>query len=245
MRLSSWMLLSIRLVGEKILWSWEKIGFAPFTRRCLTNHKVRKELGQNVRDEGLQSIQFQYDVLVDVVESEEHGFNPGIFDAAIPTAVHVARAATEDEQVEELLKAGKAFSASGQWNLCDSQIGNAGVTLRAQKMQLAMNEEARSKVAEKKMQGQMKTLEKAQVALEKYSTSARDANSLTEKEWGDIIRWVLPAAKVDFLLKDLKKKDEMLAKLATLPRDWATYIPDRAAAVIAPPPGATMATVGI
>jgi hypothetical protein len=28
--------------------------------------------------------------------------------------------------VEELLKAGKAFSASGQWNLCDSRIGNAG-----------------------------------------------------------------------------------------------------------------------
>ena len=95
-------------------------------------------------------------------------------------------------------------------------------------MQLAMNEEARSKVAEKKTQAHLKTLEKAQVALEKYTASAGDANSLTEKDWGDIIRWVLPEAKVDFLLKDLKKKDQVLAKLATLPNDWATYIPSRA-----------------
>ena len=64
--------------------------------------------------------------------------------------------------------------------------------------------------------------------LEKYTASAGDANSLTEKDWGDIIRWILPEAKVDFLLKDLKKQDQMLAKLATLPNDWATYIPSRA-----------------
>jgi hypothetical protein len=38
---------------------------------------------------------------------------------------------------------------------------------------------------------------------------------------------VLPEAKVDFLLKDLKKRDPILAKLATLPREWTTYIPCR------------------
>jgi hypothetical protein len=42
-----------------------------------------------------------------------------------------------------------------------------------------------------------------------------------------VIRWVLPEAKVEFLLKDLKKQEQILAKLATLPREWTTYIPHR------------------
>ena len=186
---------------EKILWSWAKVGFVPFTRNCLTNKRVRKELGQHTKDEALENLQFRYDVLVDVIEGE-HGFNPGIFDAAIPTATHVERANTEAEQVEELLKAGKAFSASGQWNFCDSRIGNAGVTIKAQKKQLEINEQARQKVANKKTEAHHKALEKAQIALAKFEF---DSASMNDKDWGDVIRWVLPEAKVVFLLKDLKE----------------------------------------
>ncbi len=205
---------------EKILTSWAKVGFVPFSRNCLKNVKVRKELGQHIKDKGLELLQYRYDVLVDVVE--ETGFNPGIFDAVIPSAVHVQRAATEEAQVEELLKNGKAFSASGQWNHCDSRIGNAGVILKAQKKQLQLNEAARLRVANKKSVVHLKTLEKAQLALKKYQT---DGLSLNEKDWGNVVRWVLPEAKVTFLLKDLKKKEQMLAKLSSLPRDWTTYIP--------------------
>ena len=91
--------------------------------------------GQHTRDEVLENLQLRYDVLVDNVEAA--GVNPGVFDAIVPIAVHVDRASTAEQQVEELLKSGKAFSASGQWNMCDSRIGNAGVTLIAQKRQLA------------------------------------------------------------------------------------------------------------
>lgn len=205
---------------EKVLASWAKVGFVPFSRNCLNNVKVRKELGQHIKDKALESLQFRYDVLVDAVE--ETGFNPGIFDAVIPSAVHVQRAATEEAQVEELLQNGKAFSASGQWNHCDSRIGNAGVILKAQKKQLRLNKAARLQVESKKSELQLKTLEKAQLALKKYQT---DGLSLNEKDWGDVVRWVLPEAKVTFLLKDLKKKEKILAKLATLPNDWTTYIP--------------------
>jgi hypothetical protein len=52
-------------------------------------------------------------------------------------------------------------------------------------------------------------------------------NSLNDKDWGDVVRWVLPAAKVDHLLKDLKRKDQILQKLASLPNEWTTYIPPR------------------
>ena len=164
----------------------------------------------------------QYDLSVDNAEAD--GFNPGIFDAAIPTAAHVQRAKTAAEQAEQLLMSGKAFSASGQWNHCESRIGNAGVTLMAQKMQLQLNETARQNVENKKSEAQLKIMEKAQAALMKYEI---DEMALTDKDWGDVVRWVLPEAKVPFLLKDLKKKDQIAAKLATLPRDWTTYIPRR------------------
>ena len=183
---------------------------------------MRKERGQHTRDEALEDLQFRYDVLVDEVEGQ--GFNPGVFDALIPVATHVERAETEAEQVEQLLKSGKAFSASGHWNHCQSRIGNAGVTIRAQKEQLQINEGARLKVADKKSEMALKVLDKAQTALLKFEF---DAVSLSDKDWGDVIRWVLPEAKVEFRLKDLKKQEQILAKLATLPHEWTTYIPQR------------------
>jgi hypothetical protein len=49
----------------------------------------------------------------------------------------------------------------------------------------------------------LKALDNAQTALLKFEF---DAASLVEKDWGDVIRWILPEAKVDFLLKDLNKR---------------------------------------
>ena len=221
----------LHFTKEKKLWSWSKVGFVPFTRSCMKNRRVRKELGQVNKDTVLEDVQVQYEVLVNDMEDKK-GFNPGIYDAVIPTAAHVHRAETEDAQVEELLKSGKAFSASGQWNFCESRIGNAGVTLRAQKIQLQRNEAAKENAAMKKSEAQNKALDKAQTALAKYEL---DQGSLTDMDWGHIIRWVLPEAKVPFLLKDLKKRDQMVAKLATLPNLWTTYIPCRdVAAIVAP-----------
>ena len=96
--------------------------------------------------------------------------------------------------------------------------------MRAQKQQLQLNEAARTNTANKKNEAQLKTLDRAQAALAKYE---KDEGSLTEKEWGEIVRWVLPVAKVPYLLKDLKKREQILAKLETLPNAWTTYIPCR------------------
>ena len=182
------------------------MGFVPFTRRRTKNRRVRKELGQVDKATVLEDIQEKYDVLVE--EFEALGFNPGIYNSVIPTAVHVQRAETEDAQVEELLNSGKAFSSSGQWNFCESRIGNAGVTLRNQKIQLQRNEAVKENAATKKIDAQAKALDKAQTALAKCEV---DQGSLTDKDWGDIVRWVLPEAKVTFLLKELKKRDQIVA----------------------------------
>jgi hypothetical protein len=37
-------------IKEKILLSWAKVGFVPFSRNCLKNIKVRNELGQHTKD---------------------------------------------------------------------------------------------------------------------------------------------------------------------------------------------------
>ncbi|KAI2501582.1 hypothetical protein MHU86_12853 [Fragilaria crotonensis] len=147
---------------QKILWSWAKVGFVPFTRSCLDNRRVRKERGQQKEDAALEDLQFRYDLCVDAVEAD--GLNPGIFDATIPFAVHVERAETEEAQEDELLSNGKAFSISGQWNYCKSRIGNAGVTLRAQKKQLRLNEAVRLQAEEKRNETHLKALDKAQGA---------------------------------------------------------------------------------
>ena len=44
-----------------------------------------------------------------------------------------------------------------------------------------------------------------------------------------MIKWVLPTAGVKFLVKVFKKKDEIIAKFATLERVWTSYIPPREA----------------
>ena len=49
---------------------------------------LRKELGQQNKDEGLESVQSIYYILVDSVK-EDNGFNPGVFDAPLPAANQV------------------------------------------------------------------------------------------------------------------------------------------------------------
>jgi hypothetical protein len=68
--------------------------------------------------------------------------------------------------------------------------------------QLAINEAEKTRIAAKKNEAMEKVLDKAQTALVKYEV---DAASLTERDWGDVKRWVLPEATVEFRLKDLKK----------------------------------------
>ena len=78
----------------------------------------------------------------------------------------------------------------------------------------------------------LKVLDKAPSALLK---SELDAASLTEKDWGNVIRWILLVAKLDFLLNDIKKRDTILIKVATLPRKWTTFIPRREVVPAIPP----------
>jgi hypothetical protein len=208
---------------EKILNAWAKIGFVPFSRKCLYDKKVRHELGQADVNVDLENLHENYVQLV--ATAEEQGLNPGVFDAFIPLANTLDRAVDEDDQVKKLLAQKGAFSASALWNVCGTRVGNARVVIRAQREQIAIDEAEVTLQTQGRMERQAKCLANAQAALEKHNTIG--IGSLTDKDWGDIIRWVLPEAKVTGLMRDFKKKDAIMAKLATLDRDWKTYIPAR------------------
>ena len=68
------------------------------------------------------------------------------------------------------------------------------------------------------------------MALDKCKSCDGDNNILKEKDWDDIVRWVLLEAKVPGLMRNLRKRDAIIAKLNTLERDLVTYIPSPRAA---------------
>ena len=211
---------------ERILSSWAKVGFVPFTRKCLENKKVRHERGQEGGDGAsrsavLEDLSEDYNNLVHV--AGERGLNAGVYDARIPVAMRIERVEDEDEQVKQLLQTKSAFSASGMWNICGSRISNASVVLRAQKEQVEREAGKVAATAQGKADRRVKLLVTAQTALRKYRNYGN--TGMTDKDWVDIIRWVLPESKAEGLMKDLKKADAIVAKLATLDREWTTYIP--------------------
>ena len=209
---------------EKILQAWCKVGFVPFTRNCLSSNKVRHELGQSSANLVLEDLQDHFDSLVSAVEVRGV-LNEGIFDVTIPVSRPLRRIEDDDGQVQQLLAQKGAFSASALWNTCGTRIGNARVALRAQREQIALNDAKITRQSQGRLDRQAKLLQNAQAALEKYNNGGGVNNALNEKDWGDVVRWVLPEAKVPGLMRDLKKKDVIIAKLNTLERDWTTYIP--------------------
>jgi hypothetical protein len=210
--------------NAKIRASWVKVGFVPFTRNCITHKKVRHERGQREKDVSLENVHNEYEFLVE--DAMLHGLNAGVFDASIPVARPVERVEEEDDQVKKLLETKGAFSASAMWNVCGSRIGNASVVLRAQKEQLDLEAQKAEQVLKSKSEKRAKVLVNARKALHKHESLPA---TMTDKDWVDIIRWVLPESKAEGLLKDLRKKDTIIAKLQSLEKDWKSYIPPAAA----------------
>jgi hypothetical protein len=187
---------------------------------CLKNKKVRHELGQQEKNVEIEELKEEYDDLIAL--SKDDGINAGLFDAYIPVASRAKRVEDDAEQVKKLLATRGAISTSTIWNVCGSRIGNSRITLQAQKEQLAIDAAKAAAQLQTRTDRQQKILANAQTALVKYRACSE---SLTDKDWIDIIRWVLPESKAEGLMKDLKKKAAIVAKLATLEREWTTYIP--------------------
>ncbi len=171
--------------------SWLNVGFIPFTRKALTNQKVRHMLGDGgASDEmaaKIKSVQDSYDKLKAEVRS--HGINEFVFNARIP----VYRKSdllqrTEDEQVKSIVKRKNAFTAGGLWMALGFQLMGSRATTRAQVQQLEEEKKAATQTAAKKVEDLRVKVEKAEAAFKLYKAG----KNMSKDNWYDIIKFLLP-----------------------------------------------------
>lgn len=119
---------------EKIHIGW----FVPFTRSCLKNKRIRKELGQHIEDAGLENLQLlAYGILTDstteLMDSTQGFWRNYSIGSQFILTEHW-RMPNRWRNCSEVEK--EAFSVSGQWNFCNSCIVKSRVTLLGQQQQL-------------------------------------------------------------------------------------------------------------
>ena len=148
----------------------------------MTRRFVMKQLGQDgAKNVALESL-LQASLSGLVSNTESNGASRCVLNASIEHVRKLDRAIEEGEEVRRLFSSKGAFSASSLWTCCGLRVSNScAVTLRAQREQLAIDE--------------AKLLANAQASLQKFITAGRTM-SITNKDWDDVVRWVLPEAKL-------------------------------------------------
>jgi hypothetical protein len=152
---------------ERIVKSWENIGFVPFTRQCLAHPKVRHELGQKSRNNTIEDLQTSYVDLM--LEAEADGMNP-VFDAVIATAIPVNRQVEQEDRINDLVKQGGAFQISKIWQNMGTMVANCGEILEAGRQQERMKRDELAAKAALVQARDNKKLTKAKAALTKKSS---------------------------------------------------------------------------
>jgi len=88
---------------------------------------------------------------------------------------------------------------------------------------IGKRDEAAEKAAREKVEQRVNVLRKAHTALTKYNTSGQA--TMSNADWQNIVRWVLPESKVkNIYFKNLKKIDDVKEFLNSLNQPWAMYI---------------------
>ena len=88
--------------------------------------------------------------------------------------------------------------------------------------QLTLAATARAaKVAQAREARKVRLLDKAQTAMLKFHVVIE---SLSDGDWLDLLKWVLTAARKKFCVMDYIMKEAILAKFATLEREWTSNV---------------------
>ena len=210
---------------EKIVNCFERVGYAPFTRKCLESKYVRHELGEeHGASEELEKLVEDYERAKEDLRRD--GFNvDGIFNAEIDTATTRRRQEKEDEQVKALVSRRAAFSASAIFQNIGTMCITDRAVIRAQKQQLLEFERKKNEQARKKNREQENRLVSAQEAREKKLRG----ETLTAKEFKAVIMFVLPASGSNDAPSQFSTKKKIEERLSKLDKQWWEYIPQRAA----------------
>ena len=130
---------------ERIKDAFYKVGYIPFTRRCLSNPKVRHEINENTGvSKELSELQQHYRKASE--NATEIGFNP-VFTAMLPKVQKPVLKESITERVNDLVSKNKAFSTSGLYLYMGTMVANSKEVLEAQR-KVINNKKQKEKVKE-------------------------------------------------------------------------------------------------
>ena len=113
-----------------ILKSWSNIGFIPFTRKCLENKQVRREINEtNPQDSKLEELQLEYEEHKDGLKAA--GLNEDAFDIELQVVQQIRRKPTEEDQVKDLVANKKAFSSGEVFLHTGNLVFNSSTVIKA------------------------------------------------------------------------------------------------------------------
>ena len=150
-----------------ILKPWSNVDFIPFTRKCLKNKSLWREIYEsNLEDSKLEDLNLEYEVLKDGLK--ESGLKEEAFHIKIPIAQLVDRKSNKEDQVAELMKFKMSFKTDGLFLHTKNMIFNSDAILEAQTKTLDLLDEQKKKTEDDKVADKQAMIEEALVSYENY-----------------------------------------------------------------------------
>ena len=209
---------------EKIRECFRRVGYVPFTRRCLQNKNIRHELqdGDEEKSKQIAQIVKEYEDVKNKLRSL--GFNvDGIFDAEIEVTPVIRREEEEEKQVDALVSKKKAFSASGIFQNVGTMCVTSKAVLLAQRKQLEMivreqeAKEAKGRIRERKRKSDALDAKRKHIQGQKLKlTELKGALYFCFREIGS-----------QELISQFKTRKEVEERMKKLPRPWWEIVPDK------------------
>ena len=199
---------------EKIIKSWENVGFVPFTRKCLQSVQVRQEINEsNPQDSKLEQLQLDYELAKS--NAKACGLNEDAFNLEIPIAKAIERKETSEDQVQELLKNKASFKAGGLFLHTKNMLFNSKTIIEAERRTLKAVQDKKDHQVHKK------TAEQVKIQTEACKAYARIKNDPTYKvlapDFRAILRHVLVVMKDASVISSYKNNQMVQEKLLTIP----------------------------
>ena len=131
-------------IKSKILYAFYKVGFVPFTRKCLSNPKVRHELDEGTSKSGeLEKLQENYNK--HRKEVEKLGFN-NVFDAKLPQKKETKNEIFSERESSRFNKQKQSIYTFGVFMYMGTMICNSKEVITAQKELMRRSEVIKKKL---------------------------------------------------------------------------------------------------
>ena len=171
---------------ERIKDAFYKVGYIPFTRRCLSNPKVRHEINENTGvSKELSELQQHYRKASE--NATEIGVNP-VFTATLPKVQKPVRKESVTERVNDLVSKNKAFSTSGLYLYMGTMVANSKEVLEAQRR--LMNIKKQKEKVKEDNDVVKKVL--AKVKFNEAYLMYENGEKMLLPHWKAISMWILP-----------------------------------------------------